>query len=139
MPYVKFYMVDDRLEDWSKRGDICAVTELSSDRERPFFGVLDKDQGSQSEHQEVNGSIVPFDAFRDSESIQQEGSFFGEPSEEKGFFSNLFSDEEEVENQEGIPYITENQNRVFIGNGVPFGREYQNDDLNYMDIPADAF
>ena len=136
---LKFYMVDDRLEDWSKRGDICAVNELSSDRERPFFGVLDKEQGSYSEHQEVNGSVIPFDAFRDSENAQKEGVFFSEPSEEKGFFSNWFSDEEEVVNQEFSSYITENQNRVFIGNGVPSGSEYQNNDLNYMDIPADAF
>lgn len=136
---LKFYMVDDRLEDWSKRGDICAVNELSSDRERPFFGVLDKEQGSYSEHQEVNGSVIPFDAFRDSENAQKEGGFFSESSEEKGFFSNWFSDEEEVVNQEFSSYITENQNRVFIGNGVPSGSEYQNNDLNYMDIPADAF
>lgn len=138
---LKFYMVDDRLEDWSKRGDICAVKELSSDRERPFFGVLDNNQGSYSEYQEVNGSVVPFDAFRDSETIQQEGSFFDGPSEEKGFFSNWFSDDEEDElvNQKAPSYITENQNRVFIGNGMPTGSEYQNNDLSYMDIPADAF
>lgn len=137
---LKFYMVDDRVQDWSKKGDMCAVKELSSASERPYFNLLDENS-SYADHKEINGSIVPLDAFRDSENFAQEEKYFEEPvEEEKGFFSNWFSDEPKEEVLEEKPaYITQGQNNVFIGNQTFSDEGYQNNSLNYMDIPDDAF
>ncbi|MBQ3034635.1 MAG: hypothetical protein IJD25_01145, partial [Alphaproteobacteria bacterium] len=98
------------------------------------------ENSSYADHREVNGSIVPLDAFRDSENFAQEEKYFEEPvEEEKGFFSNWFSDEPKEVLEEKPVYMTQGQNNVFIGNQTFSDEGYQNNSLNYMDIPDDAF
>ncbi|MBO7244146.1 MAG: hypothetical protein J6V53_02545 [Alphaproteobacteria bacterium] len=143
---LKFYMEDDRLVDWSKRGDMCAVKELSSAIERPYFNLNGNEDISYSDHLEINGNMIPGDAFGGAK-IERETSFFSEneildEKPKKSFFSGWFSNEDELEKEfpnEMPIYQMENKNRVFVGDGVPTGSEYQNNDLSYMNIPADAF
>lgn len=129
---LKFYMQDDRLVDWQKRGDICAVKELSSPPENSYFDNV-HDNDIYLSVQKDDGNFIPIDAFNESY-----------PKKEKSFFASLFSDdsfdepEPFFENSEPA-YETEKKNRVFIGDGVPTGKIYQNNDLNYLDIPDDAF
>ena len=130
---LKFYMKDDRLVDWVKRGDICAVKELSSDRERPYFNMTADGNISYGDHREVNGYMLPADAFKYNEESDSHTSFFS------GWFSDDlerefpdFSEQAQLSGPEG-------KNRVFIGGGVPTLDEYQQSDMSPMRIPADAF
>ena len=123
---LKFYMEDDRVADWSKKGDICAVNELSAARERSYFDLIEDNLNLYHEYKDMSGAVIAEDAF----------GWSAPENEKKSFFSGWFSDESEEE----LPaYVTEKNNRVFIGNGSTTGPIYQNNDLNYMDIPADAF